>query len=137
MLGRLRRPSVWLTPRQSSVANFSLDRGPTSALRALVWMIDRDCPINHLAPQVREHGEYAAVVVAALADAELEEDVAHVRLDGLRAEEELLADALVRVSLCDQREHLALALRQLVEQALLAPAAHQSGDDRRIEHALA
>ena len=71
------------------------------------------------------------------AEPELLEDLADVRLDRLRAQEELLADGLVRAALGDQREHLALAVGELVERALLARAVDEARDDRRVEHALA
>ena len=48
-----------------------------------------------------------------------------------------VADALVGVALGHQREHLALALGELVERPLRAPRAHQPRHDRRVDHALA
>ena len=63
--------------------------------------------------------------------------MAHVRLDGLRAEEELRADAVVRVPLRHEREHLAFAFGQLVQRALLARSCDEARDDRRVEDALA
>jgi hypothetical protein len=41
------------------------------------------------------------------------------------------------VSLGDQREHLALAIRELVERTPRALAGHQARDDRRVDDALA
>src|SRR3954454_14567749 len=67
-------------------------------------------PLDGLAAQVREHGQDAAVVVLARAEPELHEDGGHVLLDGALADEEALADGLVRAALGDQREHLALAV---------------------------
>ena len=46
-----------------------------------------------------QHGKHAAVVVGGLVDAEFHEDMLHVRLDRLRAEEELGADRLVGAAL--------------------------------------
>ena len=79
--------------------------------------------------KIREHREHAAVVVGRRQEAELEEDRVDVRLDGLRAEEELLADRPVRAALRDQAEHLALPGRQLVERVVVAPAAEELRDD--------
>src|SRR6266516_3846168 len=68
---------------------------------------------------------------------ELLEDVPDMSLDGLRTEEELVADPAVGMALGHQREHLALALAQVFEGAALPLAAHQASDDRRVDHALA
>src|SRR5262245_63911317 len=69
----------------------------------------RDSPLRL---EQREHGQDAPVVVRRLSEAELAEDRVHVRLDGLRAEEKLAADARVRAALGHQLEHAALALGQ-------------------------
>src|SRR5205823_5898595 len=53
----------------------------------------------------------------------------------LGAEEELLADAIVGMPLCDQCEDFAFARGQLVERTRLARSTDEPGDDGRIEHA--
>src|SRR5215216_5942693 len=78
-----------------------------------------------------EHRQHAAVVVLALGQVELLEDALHVPLDGARAEIEPLADRPVRAALGDEREHVALALVELVDHR--AMAADEALDDLRIE----
>ena len=65
--------------------------------------------------------------------AALLDDRVDVRLDRLRTDDELLADATVRKALGHELENLALARRQLVERALVALAAEELGDDLRID----
>ena len=77
-------------------------------------MLSRKTPGRMSGAEKGQHRENAPVVVARLLDTELHEDVFHVRLDCLRAQEEALADALVGTALGYQRKHLALALGQLV-----------------------
>src|SRR5215204_4793171 len=89
------------------------------------------------ATQIREDGQHPPVVVGRLADPEFPEDVPHVGLDGLRAQEELLADAVVRMSLGHEQEDLELASGEFVERAARARSPDHPGDDRRVENALA
>ena len=56
--------------------------------------------------------------VGAIAGMELAHDVSLVGLDGLHADEELLADALVRVTFGDELEHFALAAGEQVVAGL-------------------
>src|SRR6266566_4247564 len=60
--------------------------------------------------------------LGARADAELLEDVAQVRLDRVRAEEELRRDFFVRQSLRDEPRDRELARRELVSRRRDAPA---------------
>ena len=60
-----------------------------------------------------------------------------VGLDRLRADVQALADAPVRQSLRDQREHLALALGQVAERGARRRRAQQVRHDRRVDDALA
>jgi hypothetical protein len=76
------------------------------------------------------------MVCGGFADVEFAEDAADVSLECLRAEEELLADALVGVSLCHEREHLALAGRKFGERPRVAPVADETGDDGGVDDAL-
>src|SRR5205085_10030078 len=64
-------------------------------------------------------------VVRRLGEPELREDAVHVALDGLRTEEELLADPLVRASLGHQAENLSLAWAEPLERVMLAPPAEE------------
>lgn len=60
------------------------------------------------------------MAVGGLRDPELREDVADVRLDRPGAEDEPLADGLVRASLGHQRKHfLRAVVRQLSDRALV------------------
>src|SRR6185312_15904410 len=77
------------------------------------------------------------MIVGRLADTKLRKDVPHMPLDGLGAQEESLADALVRAALGHQGEHLAFTLGELAERAGWAGPAQQPGHDRRVDHALA
>ncbi len=63
--------------------------------------------------------------------------MAHVRLDGLRAQEERLADPVVRVPLGHERQNLALAVREVVETIWLARSPHETRNDGGIENTLA
>jgi len=87
--------------------------------------------------EVGEHGEHAAVVVRRCLDVQLREDVADVALDGLWAEPEGAADALVRASFGDQDEDLAFAWGELVERVRLAAAADELIDDVSVDYAFA
>jgi hypothetical protein len=64
---------------------------------------------------------------------ELPEDRVHVRLDGLRADDELLADPAVRQPFGHQRQHLALARRELAERIVLASPPEELADDLGID----
>src|SRR5436189_206690 len=63
---------------------------------------------------------------------QLVEDRGHVRLDGLRAEEELRADARIRAALGHQPENPALSRAQLVDRIVPAAVADELRDDLRI-----
>src|SRR5215207_5963207 len=78
-----------------------------------------------LGAQEGEHGEHAAVVVAASAQAELLEDARDVLLHGALGDHEPLGDALVRAALRHQLEHFALARRYRRERIVAATAAEQ------------
>src|SRR5207342_135865 len=67
-------------------------------------------------PEQREHGEHAPIVVLAVGQPELLEDRLDVPLDRARAEVEPLGDGAIGAALSDERENVALALGQLVEQ---------------------
>ena len=77
------------------------------------------------------------MVVGGLGDVELLEHETNVRLDGLGAQEQRLADRRVGAALGHQPEHLALAFGEVVERIALSRAHHEAGDDRRIDHAVA
>ena len=64
---------------------------------------------------------------------ELREDAADVRLDGLRADHELLADAVVRAALRHQAEHFALARAEIGERILFTTAAEKLAYDLRVD----
>jgi hypothetical protein len=63
-----------------------------------------------------DRGEHTAVIVIALGQRELHHDAVHVSLDRALCDPESSCDAGVRASLRHQREHLALARRQLFER---------------------
>lgn len=69
-------------------------------------------------------------------EAELLEDQPDVSLDGLGTEEQRLADRLIGTSLGHQPEDISLPVGELAERRR-ARAAHQPGDDRRVDDALA
>src|SRR3954452_10234774 len=100
-------------------------------------ILSRKMPGRRSGAEKSQYREHAPMVVARLFDPELHEDVFHVGLDRLRAQEEALADALVGTALGHQREHLALALGQLVESTRRSSASDQARDDRRVDDALA
>src|SRR4029078_8671165 len=77
-----------------------------------------------------------------VADVELAEHVADVRLDGLLADAEPLGDVLVAEALGDQREDFALALAQRLAhfaagRRTAAEGVHQARGDARMQHGLA
>jgi hypothetical protein len=80
---------------------------------------------------VGQHREDSAVIVFALGDAELHQDVAHVRLDRALAQVEPPGDACVGQALRHELEHL--ALRQLRERVVFAARSDETPDDVRIE----
>src|SRR3954454_15615953 len=63
-----------------------------------------------------DRGAHTAVIVIALGQRELHHDAVHVSLDRAFCDPESSCDAGVRASLRHQREHLALARRQLFER---------------------
>jgi len=83
----------------------------------------------------RHHREHPAVVVAGLGQPELRQDAVHVLLDGSLRDPEAPADACIGAPLGHQREHVALATRELLERILDIPRRHellnQSGVDDR------
>lgn len=65
--------------------------------------------------QVGEHRAHAPVFEQILLEAQLAEDVPHVRLHRLAADDETLGYRLVRVALGHQRQHVPLSAREVVE----------------------
>jgi hypothetical protein len=96
------------------------------------YEITRPFALRTLGPQVRENGEYTAMVVGSRGDAELPEDVVSVALHRLRAEEERLADPAVRATLCHQGEDLSLPWCQLLERIVSPTPSEQLADDVRV-----
>src|SRR5215472_8313891 len=80
------------------------------------WL-DRSQARTHQAELVREDDRLHPV-----AQLQLVEDAGDVRLDGALADEEPVGDLRVREPRGDQRQHLPLALRQLLEHARVATA---------------
>src|SRR5262249_9787638 len=69
--------------------------------------------------QVGEHGQYPGVVAAGLLKSELSEDARDVLLDRADGEHERMRDPCVRAALGHQRQHLALARRELRQRAVV------------------
>jgi hypothetical protein len=82
---------------------------------------------------VGEDGAHAFVFERALGKAQLLEDVAYVRLDGLRRDVEPLRDAAVGQALGHQAEHFAFPGGQLVERVGASAAVEQLGDEGRVD----
>src|SRR5204863_8263689 len=72
-----------------------------------------------------DRGEHTAVIVIALGQRELHHDAVHVSLDRALCDPESSCDAGVRASLRHQREHLALATRQLFERITHFPGRNE------------
>ena len=70
------------------------------------------------------------MIVRRLLEVELHQDLPDVRLHGLQVEAQSVPDPLIGASLGDEGEHLALALRQLVERVVLAGSPDEPPDDR-------
>ena len=85
------------------------------------------------APPLRQHRQHASVGILALRDTELEQHVAHVRLDRPLAEEQALGDPHVRQPLGHALEDLVLARRELVQRIVLRARREQPRDDLRVE----
>src|SRR6266704_844920 len=75
--------------------------------------------------EVGEYGEHASVVVGGWGQVQFGEDAADVRLDGPWGQDEPVGDCLVGAALGDQREHLALPVRQGGQWVALRPAREQ------------
>jgi len=88
-------------------------------------------------PEEGEDREDAAVIFGGVRQIELLEDPVDVRLDGLRREEETLADSLVGAPLGHQSEHVAFALGELGERVVCSSAAEQAGHDLWIDRGFA
>ena len=97
---------------------------PASAVRA-------DPPRS--AAEVRQHGKHASMVVRRRQELQLGEDVRDVGLDGLRREEQPVADRLVRPALRHQRQDLALPIGQVVERHSRASTSDELRDDLGID----
>ncbi len=80
-----------------------------------------------------EHRQDATVVIGRAGEFELHEDAANVRLHGLGAEKEAVADRQVRSPLRHEGQNLSLALSELVERAADAAAADQLLDHRWVD----
>src|SRR3954453_5080583 len=80
------------------------------------------------AAQVREYSEHAAVLVARGRYAQLGQHAGDVALDRALAEDELLADGLVRHALCHELEHLALARSQVGQWVVPVTTNHARHD---------
>jgi hypothetical protein len=85
---------------------------------------------------VGEHGEYATVVLGRFLDPKLCECAPDVGLDGLRAEPECSADALVRAALCHQSYYLPLTPRKLGHGINPTAPGEQFVDYRSVDDAL-
>src|SRR4029450_7326030 len=86
----------------------------TSAVRT--WYL----PVRPLGVQECEDREHAPVIVGALGEPELAEDVRGVLLHRALCDHQAFSDPLVRAALGHQLEHLALARAQLQERVVPA-----------------
>jgi hypothetical protein len=87
--------------------------------------------------QEGKDSEDAAVIAGCVAEAEFGEDLTYVGFHGLGAEEQLVADALVGVTLGHQGEDLAFAVGELGERAAVTLAGHEPRHDGRVDDTLA
>ena len=75
------------------------------------------------------------MVIGGWPQAQRAEDALDVLLDGVVGDEQALGDRVVRAPFGDQREHLALAIGQVLERVVgEAAAAHQLANDCRVEY---
>src|SRR6266540_4239083 len=86
-------------------------------------------PNRVLRAEERERREHAAVVLGGRRQAQLPEDARDVLLDRAWGDDEALGDRLVRPSLRDELEHLALARRERRERIVRTAAADETRDD--------
>src|SRR3954454_24875312 len=114
---RVRGLRTLTTLRSAARPHIGTSAGPLSALVLRVR-----------GAQVREHGEDPAVLVLALAQPELHEDVADVALHGAVGEPQALRDPGVGQPLGHQRQHLALARGELGQRVL-----DEAGHHLRVE----
>jgi len=77
------------------------------------------------------------VIAAGFAGGELHEDAPHMPPDGLRAQGEAPANALVRAALGYQGEHLTFTPGEQAERPGRGGTAEEPGDDGRVGHAFA
>jgi hypothetical protein len=96
-------------------------------------------PLNYRrsAPQVRENGEHAPVVLGRFSDSEFCEGASDVRFNRLLAEPERLADAAVRAAFGDQGEDLTLAWGERLERIGLVASHERFFDDGSVDHTFA
>src|SRR5215208_1167267 len=135
--------------RASSIKSWALNIAAQPRLRLLLAVAsERDssaalarlfagCGYRYLrlGAEVGEHREDAAVVLLALRNPQLGEDASHVLLDRTLGDHEPLRDRAVRTSFGHQRQHLPLAVAQVVDRVVPLPAAaDQLCDDRGVEH---
>src|SRR3954468_10673267 len=104
------RPSGSFQRRSSQGRQFAGCSPPLRARRAGLVSVEES-----------DRGEHTAVIVIALGQRELHHDAVHVSLDRALCDPESACDAGVRASLRHQREHLALARRQLFERITHLP----------------
>jgi len=69
--------------------------------------------------------------------AQLEEDLLHVRLNRALGDEEAFGDSLVGEAFGDEAKDFSLAIGELGERILAPAPAEELGDDGRVDHGLA
>ena len=120
----LRHPTAGLMPRPLSYRGMRGQKRGGDGQRKGFWEGFRGAGALLFAVELR--GLYLVYKLRARVHARLAVDVAHMRLDGARGDEQLLGHMLDATPLRNQDKHLGLALRQLVclakRAATLTPA---------------
>jgi hypothetical protein len=83
--------------------------------------------------EVCKYREHTSVAVFALRDVELQQDVAHVRLDSSFAHVKALGDGGVAEAFGDECEHVPFAVGQLDERTFCADWCDEAPDDLWVE----
>ena len=84
--------------------------------------------------QVSQHREYPSVIIGRLWQPQRAENALDVLLDSVLGDEQLLRDRLVGSPFSHQREHLSLAIGQVLESVVTTPwSSYQLLDDGRVK----
>src|SRR5437762_1850284 len=125
-------------PRAAIVSRVSLRiRTSGAGITEIVEATTRQTGAESVGAHRRENRQRSTNVIRRRVDLELGEEGLDVPSDTVRVDSKPIRDRLVRMALRYEREQLALVVRQGGDRSSATLAAHQPGDDRRVDDALA